>query len=146
MNTCKQIMEQLIFISIDSYKNKTFVGKLWLGNENKEIHFCNLMQLLLNIDEMLDTIDYPEETVKCKHFINPSARNASIADAPTLAHEAPCGALATFKLKVLFRQNASWQGTLTWLDNKQEQTFRSNLEMIMLMDSALSYADKSNST
>jgi hypothetical protein len=40
---------------------------------------------------------------------------------------------------VLFRQNASWQGSITWMEGKQEQSFRSALELIFLMNSALEY-------
>ena len=45
--------------------------------------------------------------------------------------------LATFQLSVLFRQNASWQGSLTWLERAEEARFRSVLELVGLLDSAL---------
>ena len=47
------------------------------------------------------------------------------------------GALATFELQILFRQHSSWQGVLIWREKKLEQSFRSVLELICLMDSAL---------
>lgn len=47
------------------------------------------------------------------------------------------GKRATFALRVLFRQNASWQGSVTWLEGGQEESFRSVLELLMLMNSAL---------
>ena len=47
------------------------------------------------------------------------------------------GEAATFALRILFRQNASWQGSITWLEGEAEQSFRSVLELILLMDSAL---------
>ena len=47
------------------------------------------------------------------------------------------GNLDTFELKILFRQHASWQGTILWKEGRQEQSFRSVLELIHLMDSAL---------
>jgi len=39
---------------------------------------------------------------------------------------------------VIFRQNASWQGSLAWIEKNIEEPFRSALEMFMLIDSALS--------
>ena len=51
--------------------------------------------------------------------------------------EAHTGALATFAIRLIFRQNASWQGSITWLEGEVEQSFRSVLELILLMDSAL---------
>ncbi|MBP3332948.1 MAG: hypothetical protein J6M35_02775 [Clostridia bacterium] len=47
------------------------------------------------------------------------------------------GALATFSLKILFRQNASWQGSIYWHDGRQEERFRSVLDLLLLIDSAL---------
>ena len=48
------------------------------------------------------------------------------------------GKKATFVIQVQFRQNATWQGTITWTEEKKTQRFRSTLEMIKLMDNALS--------
>ena len=45
---------------------------------------------------------------------------------------------ATFVIHVQFRQNATWQGTIQWVDEKKEQHFRSTLEMLRLLDEALS--------
>jgi hypothetical protein len=47
------------------------------------------------------------------------------------------GKCATFSVRVLFRQNASWQGSVTWLDGKMDESFRSALELIFLIRSAL---------
>ena len=47
-------------------------------------------------------------------------------------------ALATFQSTVLFRQNASWQGSLIWREKELDAPFRSVLELIGLIDNALS--------
>lgn len=43
----------------------------------------------------------------------------------------------TFIIKILNRQNSTWQGTITWVDKQQTQNFRSALELIKLIDGAL---------
>ena len=48
------------------------------------------------------------------------------------------GKEATFYLKVLFRQNASWQGTVKWMETGQEEPFRSVLELLLMMDNTTS--------
>ncbi len=40
-------------------------------------------------------------------------------------------------MRILFRQHTSWQGVAVWMEKKLERKFRSVLELIMLMDSAL---------
>lgn len=44
----------------------------------------------------------------------------------------------TFILQILSKQNATWQGTLAWVDKKKTQNFRSALELMKLIDGALS--------
>ena len=44
---------------------------------------------------------------------------------------------STFVVNVLFRQNATWQGTINWVDKKQTKRFRSSLELMKLIDEAL---------
>lgn len=43
----------------------------------------------------------------------------------------------TFIIQILNNQHASWQGTLTWIDSNETKEFRSALELIRLMDSAV---------
>jgi hypothetical protein len=47
------------------------------------------------------------------------------------------GNKGTFVIKIFNRQNSTWQGTITWTDRKETRPFRSLLEMIKLIDSAL---------
>ena len=43
----------------------------------------------------------------------------------------------TFIVKVMNQQNATWQGSVTWVDEQREQYFRSALELLRLIDGAL---------
>ena len=43
----------------------------------------------------------------------------------------------TFLVCVQYRQNATWQGSVTWVDEQREQYFRSTLELLKLIDGAL---------
>lgn len=47
-----------------------------------------------------------------------------------------------FFIQITSCQNASWQGTITWADGRKTQNFRSALEMIKLIDSAVSNQEK----
>ena len=49
-------------------------------------------------------------------------------------------------MRVIFRQNASWQGSVTWLEEEKEENFRSVLELVLLMHSATSLEDTHNQT
>ena len=43
----------------------------------------------------------------------------------------------TFVIKVIAKQNSTWQGTVTWVEAQQKQNFRSALELLKLIDGAL---------
>ena len=46
--------------------------------------------------------------------------------------------IGTFEISVKFMQSATWQGQIHWIEKNQKQNFRSALEMLKLMDEALS--------
>ena len=48
------------------------------------------------------------------------------------------GSKGTFEISVKFMQNSTWQGQIHWVDKNKKQNFRSALEMLKLMDEALS--------
>ena len=43
----------------------------------------------------------------------------------------------TFVVHVTGRENSTWQGQVTWLDEMETRSFRSMLELIKLMDAAM---------
>jgi len=43
----------------------------------------------------------------------------------------------TFVVQVISNQNATWQGTVQWVEKKKTVPYRSMLELIKLIDSAV---------
>ena len=43
----------------------------------------------------------------------------------------------TFFIRINFQQNASWQGSVQWLEGQSTRFFRSHLELMMLMQEAV---------
>ena len=43
----------------------------------------------------------------------------------------------TFIIQIAYQQNDTWQGTLKWMNQGKEAHFRSTLELIHMIDSAL---------
>ena len=135
----REIYEQPIVISVDSYDDKVIKGRLWYGREGSETRFTGLMQLLLLTEQVLGEQKRPTED-RCKSFVRPDPAQTEREDfQPT---DPTRGALGTFRMRVLFRQNTSWQGILTWVEAKQEESFRSILELAILLDSALTHASE----
>ncbi|MEA4815626.1 MAG: hypothetical protein VB120_02060 [Lachnospiraceae bacterium] len=122
-------------IKIMSYISKNPSGIIQNPYFNGDIHFGSLTELIMLMEDMLNDLNFPQESMGKRKFQNSGHRNekAVIKDLPKEE-----SLLATFKISVYFRQNASWQGNIVWLEKQEEAQFRSALEMIMLIDSVLS--------
>ena len=121
-----------ITVCVDSYENGILKGRLHNGYREAD-SFESLVQFLLVVEAMLEDQQIPQSyTVRRKFSDYISAGEGSAAAGPVRK-----GSLATFDVQVLYRQHTSWQGVLLWRDCNLEQSFRSVLELVLLMDSAL---------
>lgn len=44
----------------------------------------------------------------------------------------------TFIVKIISAENATWQGNVTWIEQNKVQNFRSALELVKMLDEAIS--------
>ena len=120
-------------LCVDGYNNGILSGRLYNVCRKEGCVFQNLMEFLKRMEEILDEMNCPQPFAKRRLFEKVPESEAE----PAPDEEPKTGRLATFAVRVIFRQNASWQGALTWLETGSEQSFRSVLELIMLINSAL---------
>ena len=118
-------------IRITSYENRNPQGVIQNPNFPKDVPFENLTQLLFTMDALFDDLGSPQRAMEPRGFARGTPDPGPAAES---AEDRK--ALATFRVDVIFRQNASWQGSLVWMDREEESQFRSALELIMLIDSA----------
>ena len=124
---------QLTMVCVDRYEQNVMQGRLYNPSYQGEISFCSLMEFLRKMETMLDEMQYPQAYVSIRSFGDEGAPLECVA----MQGEKREGICATFGVRVLFRQNASWQGKVYWLEGGKEENFRSVLELLFLMDSAL---------
>ena len=120
-------------VCIDSYTDKVLKGRMMNPYMEGEIHFASVMDFLLTTETMLENMGFPQAYEEKRVFEKAEAGYRIMQKAPVKSR----GEVATFELKVFFRQNASWQGTICWLEKNQEESFRSALELLILLNSAL---------
>ncbi len=120
-------------VCVDSYDGRELKGRLYNPFFSEGKRFTSTMELLIEMEGLLEGMRFPQSYTAVRSFSRPAEPAA--VPAP---EEAPQeGACATFALRVFFRQNASWQGAVSWLEGGREESFRSVLELLLLMDSAL---------
>lgn len=121
-------------ICIDGYKDCVLEGRIYQYNSdfNEGICFHSTIEFLKHMEQIMEQSHYPnyqgyrafQQTKKMK-VIKP------------LPEAKERGKKGTFIVKLLFRQHTSWQGTVRWCEGEQEISFRSGLELLFLMDSAV---------
>ncbi len=122
-------------VCVDSYRGQVLEGRLYNPCPNGNQRFGSLMEFFQVMERLLDQMRFPQNFSAVRSFRTP--QETENAPKPNGVQTERSGSLATFAVRVMFRQNASWQGSVTWLEKRQEESFRSALELCLLMDSAL---------
>ena len=125
-------------ICVDSYCNRVPKGRIYNPYLENGVEFTGVIELLDNIEKLLLELQAPQEFSVRRAF----RVNDEIKTQLYTCDNVKVGKIATFSLVVLFRQNASWQGSVAWHEGRTEESFRSVLEFLMLMDSAMMTCDE----
>lgn len=121
-------------INIDSYENEVPSGKFCQTCQGEVTDFHSLMQLMMKMESAMEMADDgPQSFTSMRTFTIPPFLTAKYEE----TEFSTAGKIATFSVQVMFRMNSTWQGRITWLEGQQSQSFRSALELMMLMNSAL---------
>lgn len=126
-----------IIICLDSYRNGVPAGRIWDPQQGTEA-FHSLTQFLIKMEQLLDDSQIPQSATDKRTF--PTVTQPLTIAQPFFPLRR--GTEATFEMQVIFRHHTSWQGTILWVEAQLERSFRSVLELILLMDSALRCAGK----
>lgn len=121
-------------------RNEEWKGKIFNSILEEGIPFNNVVDLLMKLDDLMDFLGYPQRSTEIRSFQRVE-RKTIMKKRGRLNHmempfdEEQRGKKATFIVKIAFRQNSSWQGEVTWVDENKTEKFRSALELIRLIDS-----------
>ena len=128
-------MNRVVMVYVDSYENENPKGRFCIAADGEIQTFQSVIQLLKKIEEQMDKTKFPQAFDAIRKFQAPQTMKAAEEE----RQDTRPGSQATFTIRLLFRQNASWQGSVRWIEGGQEESFRSVLELLLLMDNALGY-------
>lgn len=116
-------------------------GELYHSYSAEPVPFRNPDQMLHHMEALYDSLRFPfpgtNERSFTEHVQNgglPHERKKIMSDETLLSKR---GDIGTFIVRVQHRQNSSWQGRLTWMEEDKTISFRSIWEMIKLIESAV---------
>ena len=128
-----------VTICVDCAREGEESGRLYHNYASDPVYFRGMGELLSLMDEFYERIQYPQASIEYRSFIKKAPCRAGEAGR-ILERKEPVranGKKGTFVVHVQYRQNATWQGQVTWTERQVTKQFRSALEMLKLIDGAL---------
>ena len=128
-----------------------FRGILYNRFLEKPFVFDSLLSMIEKMESIFDTKGFPESFTTPRMFntsghsrnIYELDRDADMMDTMnSIIRPENGGSKCTFEIAVKFRQNSTWQGQILWAEKNLKRNFRSVLEMLKLMDEALTDNDE----
>lgn len=119
-------------------------GKIYSIYYDTFMEFCGVLQLLWAMESLFDTLSMPQAAYTNQHYPVKKPRKKDgkekierYAEKEGLAKEAR----ASFVIDVVYRQNNTWQGTLTWVGSNTSCYFKSVFELLKLIDEVVNSSD-----
>ena len=140
-------------ICIDKYEIGDWSGRIYTRLNREPIEFANVGEMLKCLEMFWNTIGFPKESTISRSFIEQQVINESIVKVSHLEDgekdkikvelsetdmDKKNGKQDTFIVRIKYRQNATWQGNVTWAEENKTVPFRSALELLKLLDSTQS--------
>lgn len=128
-------------VCIDEFVDNEVIGKFYHCFADEPVVFKTSLGMINSLEKVMDMIDYPQRTTKRRRFKESTLNEVNkVKELGKIMSETDImknrGKKATFIVEVKYRENATWQGTVNWVEENREQNFRSALELIKLIDSA----------
>ena len=117
-----------------------FSGYFYTVFKEEAVPFAGFAELLMLLEQQFDRYQLPQATHKMRCFGTAKKKQNPVSSRPnevevylehTKSDKSPI--LAQFTLHVLYRQNGSWQGRITWTKKGQVENFRSAIELLYLL-------------
>ncbi len=122
-------------------------GEFYHSYSSKPVPFQGIGQMTLRMEKLYDWLRFPYPGTNSRSFVptEPPAektgeRKKVMSDEMLLTKH---GEIGTFIVRVQHRQNSSWQGRITWMEEDKTIQFRSVWEMIKLIESAVNSISES---
>ncbi|MCI1965220.1 MAG: hypothetical protein LKJ17_03680 [Oscillospiraceae bacterium] len=124
---------------MDAKPDSMLAGRLYSGYYRRVYAFQSETELLFAIDHLCDSMQFPQASSNRRRFESKSTKTLVRKVEIFMKSDIEADVnqdRATFLVHIKFRQNATWQGSITWVEQEKTQNFRSALEMLKLMDEA----------
>ena len=132
----------LVAICVDEVEHGEISGRLYHCYQQEPVLFFNVIELLREMEELFDTIGFPQASTKTRSFLEKEQQRATQVTRPERVVVQTdiiqnTGGKGTFVTNVRYRQNSTWQGNFFWMEQEKQVEFSNTLEFIRQLDAAL---------
>ncbi len=120
-----------------------FRGRIYHGYRGDGLEISSFEALVHALSGLFDELQYPRTSERERGFFarkekrtggRPSGKERVMSDKELLTKH---GDIGTFIIRVQQRQNSTWQGSVTWVDEDRTASFQTALELIKLLESGI---------
>lgn len=133
--------KNVISVCIDGIKDELIEGRMYHCYTDTPLKFTNQLQLLSEMEDLYDRLNFPQASTRDRTLKPKKVQTGTGKEVEAVREEQDVknqvGRKASFIVRVNSRQNATWQGSISWTEKGVTKHFRSALELLKLIDSAL---------
>ena len=130
-----------LVVCMDEYQGVECQGRYYHSYSKEAFPFSSPEDMLNQIQAFFDEMRYPFNGNKERSFGDSRNTYTGNKELKKVMKDKELldkkGDLGTFIIRVQHRQNSSWQGRITWMEEDKTLSFRSIWEMMKLIDSAM---------
>lgn len=116
-------------------------GRLFHSYRTDALSFDGADQMVFHMEELYNALNFPHPGTNERSFVPVNRSEAHYTERDRIMKDEALlskhGDLGTFIVRVQHRQNSSWQGRITWMEQDKTISFRSVWEMVKLIESAV---------
>lgn len=144
----------LLSVCIDRAEEGDYSGLAWDQYHMEPVPFNTMMDLIRHVESFFDEIGFPQRSTVPRSFDGTEPdkagrrsvfhQNRNIEKVMSMDElEEKRGDQGTFIVQIKYRQNATWQGQVIWAEQNKKMYFRSALELLHLIDTAINEGNDS---
>lgn len=130
-----------VVLCVHAVNGGDLAGEFYHSYSLTSVPFQGIGQMILRMEKLYDYLRFPYPGTNIRSFgeekkltrLTEERKKIMTDDALLSKH----GDIGTFIVRVQHRQNSSWQGRITWMEEDKTVQFRSVWEMIKLIESAV---------
>ncbi|MDO4861894.1 MAG: hypothetical protein Q3984_04410 [Eubacteriales bacterium] len=139
-----------VVLCINGSNEGDLSGVFYHSYSTESVPFSGIGQMVLRMEKLYDYLRFPYPGTNSRTFgeekkltrMTEERKKVMSDDALLSKH----GDIGTFIVRVQHRQNSSWQGRITWMEEDKTVQFRSVWEMIKLIESAVDLVSEPEET